>query len=140
MPFFPNKLYFSVPDEFLWSEWGVPDVKCGLGKQKRTTMCGSLRRRLPNPGRDPDAPPVYWPSCLKDKVNEATELNQFTDKSLEQCMLDCKVAAEAECQFWTFNKTAQTCGFYGILKVEKDISGPEILTGARMCSGKRKFV
>ena len=37
--------FVLVPSEFLWSEWGVPDVPCGLGQQKRTTMCGALRRR-----------------------------------------------------------------------------------------------
>ena len=47
----------SVPSEFLWSEWSVPDILCDVGTQKRTTMCGSLRRRLPNiPGRDSDDP------------------------------------------------------------------------------------
>ena len=46
-----------VPSEFLWSEWGVPDKLCDVGTQQRTTMCGSLRRRLPNlPGRDSDEP------------------------------------------------------------------------------------
>ena len=46
-----------VPSEFLWSEWSVPDILCDVGTQKRTTMCGSLRRRLPNiPGRDSDDP------------------------------------------------------------------------------------
>ena len=47
----------EVPNEFLWSEWGIPDKLCDVGTQKRTTMCGSLRRRLPNkPGRDSDEP------------------------------------------------------------------------------------
>ena len=47
----------TVPEEFLWSEWGVPDKLCSVGTQKRTTMCGSLRRRLPNlEGRDSEEP------------------------------------------------------------------------------------
>ena len=47
----------AVPDEFLWSEWGLPDKLCDVGTQRRTTMCGSLRRRLPNKSdRDDDDP------------------------------------------------------------------------------------
>ena len=47
----------TVPDEFLWSEWGLPDKLCDVGTQRRTTMCGSLRRRLPNKSdRDDDDP------------------------------------------------------------------------------------
>ena len=53
---FFNFLY-KVPEEFLWSEWGIPDKLCDVGIQQRTTMCGSLRRRLPNKvGRDSDDP------------------------------------------------------------------------------------
>ena len=49
--------FITVPAEFLWSEWGLPDKLCDVGTQKRTTMCGSLRRRLPNKvGRDSDDP------------------------------------------------------------------------------------
>jgi hypothetical protein len=103
-------------------------------------MCGALRRRLPNPGRDPDAPPVYWPSCIKDDVNEASEISSVTDKTLEVCMEDCKVAPEQDCQFWTFNKTAGSCKYYGILKVEKGVFAPEIVTGAKLCSGKCKLI
>ena len=61
----------SVPTEFLWSEWGATDNPCGHGVQQRTTMCGALRRRLPNLGNDDGAPPVYWPKCLTNKLNEA---------------------------------------------------------------------
>ena len=64
-------LVFSVPTEFLWSEWGATDNPCGHGVQQRTTMCGALRRRLPNLGNDDGAPPVYWPKCLTNKLNEA---------------------------------------------------------------------
>ena len=53
----PLYCFISVPAEFLWSEWGLPDKLCDVGTQKRTTMCGSLRRRLPNKvGRDSDDP------------------------------------------------------------------------------------
>ena len=60
-----------MPTEFLWAEWGAPDKVCQNGVQQRTTMCGALRRRLPNLGKDDGAPPVYWPKCLTNKLNEA---------------------------------------------------------------------
>ena len=79
----------SVPQEFLWSEWGAPDIPCGLGKQKRTTMCGALRRRLPLI-EDSGEPPVYWPSCLTDKFNEVEERLSESSGTLEDCMFNCK--------------------------------------------------
>ncbi len=50
-------LYLTVPEDFLWSEWGPPP-NCTKGDQIRTSMCGGLRRRLPNlPNRNEDDPP-----------------------------------------------------------------------------------
>ena len=79
----------SVPQEFLWSEWGTPSEPCGLGEQKRTTMCGALRRRLPLI-EDSGEPPVYWPSCLTDKFNEVEERLSESTGTLEDCMFNCK--------------------------------------------------
>ncbi len=45
--------------EFYWSEWSAPDVLCAEGIQKRTTLCGAFRRRLPpTAGRNEDDPAV----------------------------------------------------------------------------------
>lgn len=53
-----NKMMLHiVPDDFLWSAWGAPDILCSNGTQKRTTLCGDIRRRLPMiPGRNQDEP------------------------------------------------------------------------------------
>ena len=98
-------------------------------------MCGALRRRLPNPGRDDD-PPVYWPSCLNNKFNEAAD-RQELDKPLEDCMNDC--IGTTDCQFWTYNKTADKCYYSKIFKVSEDISGPEYVGGSKDCKGKCKY-
>ena len=124
-----------MPDEFLWSEWGQPDKLCDVGIQKKNTMCGALRRRLPNPGRDDD-PPVYWPSCLNNKFNEAAD-RQELDKPLEDCMNDC--VTTPDCQFWTFNKTEEKCYYSKIFKVSEDISGPDYVGGSKDCKGKLYF-
>ena len=129
-----NQSYFSVPEEFLWSEWGQPDKLCDIGTQKKNTMCGALRRRLPNPGRD-DLPPVYWPSCLLNKFNEASDTQEFS-KTLEDCMNDC--ITTTDCQFWTFNKTVEKCYYSKIFKVSNDIAGPEYVSGSKDCKGRCK--
>ena len=132
-------MVFSVPTEFLWSEWGATDNPCGHGVQQRTTMCGALRRRLPNLGNDDGAPPVYWPKCLTNKLNEAEVKQQQDGITLELCMGNCKMQPEDVCYFWTYNKTEETCKYSSILKAENGITGDDILTGSRFCSGKCKY-
>ena len=55
-------------------------------------------------------------------------------------MEGCKIQPEDICYFWTYNKTEQSCKYSSILKVENSISGQEILTGSRICSGKCKSI
>ena len=91
----------KLPKEFLWSEWGVPDKLCSVGTQKRTTMCGSLRRRLPNlEGRDSDDPAIYYPQCLGTKPNLAPE--EVTDGAAT--LTDCFNNCVGEAQVWSLTE------------------------------------
>lgn len=118
-----------LPSEFLWSEWGPPDVICGNGTQKKTTMCGDLRRRLPLI-EETDELPVYWPSCLSDKFNEATS-NDIEGQTMDSCMTEC--STDPNCRFWTFNKTSDTCHLSKLMKIVHDISGPQYVSGNKEC-------
>ena len=115
----------------MWSEWGSPDAKCGVGEQKRTTMCGALRRRLPLI-EDNGEPPVYWPSCLMDKFNEA-EATETTCTNQDKCLEDCMFNCLDDCRYWTYNKTSQICYYSKLIKSTHDIRGPEIVTGSKQC-------
>ena len=46
---------------------------------------------------------------------------------------------EDVCYFWTYNKTEEICKYSSILKAENGITGDDILTGSRFCSGKCKY-
>ncbi len=124
-----------MPSEFLWSEWGAPDKICDIGTQKKTTMCGALRRRLPLI-EETDEPPVYWPSCLTDKFNLATSVN-IVDQTLQECMVAC--SQDEDCGFWTFNKTSSICHKSKILKIEEAFSGPQYVSGKKQCKGSGIF-
>ena len=90
-------------------------------------MCGALRRRLPLI-EDNGEPPVYWPSCLMDKFNEA-EATENPGQTLDDCMMNCA----DDCRFWTYNKTSNICYYSKIFKVEKDLSGVDVVSGNKQC-------
>ena len=58
--------------------------------------------------------------------------------TLTECMETCKMQPEDVCYFWTYNKTEEICKYSSILKAENGITGDDILTGSRFCSGKCK--
>ena len=126
-----------MPKEFLWSEWGVPDVLCGIGTQKRTTMCGSLRRILPNiPGRDSDQPAIYWPDCLVNKRNVAPEGKEDAGAStLEDCFTNCR--GNADCDHWTFDVKDKKCQHFAVYKFEDKVD-LSVVSGSKYCTGKCK--
>ena len=47
---------------------------------------------------------------------------------------------EDVCYFWTYNKTEETCKYSSILKAENGITGDDVLTGSRFCSGKCNYL
>ena len=54
-------------------------------------------------------------------------------------METCKMQPEDVCYFWTYNKTEEICKYSSILKAENGITGDDILTGSRFCSGKCNY-
>ncbi len=60
----------------------------------------------------------------------------LSGKTLGECIDACK--AETLCEFWTHNRTEQSCLLAKIWKVENEIEGPDVLSGGRLCSGKSK--
>ncbi|XP_059096721.1 uncharacterized protein LOC131891214 [Tigriopus californicus] len=136
---FPCNLHnCALPDDFLWSAWGAPDILCSNGTQKRTTLCGDVRRRLPMvPGRNEDEPPVNWPSCVVPFENKAPVLSSTNGGTLEQCFNGCK--GDATCNHWTFNVETKKCSFHDLLQIESYVEQPTFATGEKFCFGTKVY-
>jgi len=129
---------FPVPEKFLWSEWHAPDLICTLGTQKRTTLCGAIRKRLPpKAGRNPEEPSVYWPTCIVPFKNEAPTVTtpDPAGKTLDECYNDCKT--EDSCKHWTFDLDTGACSWHELLNFDTSyIEMPNFLTGEKYCAAE----
>jgi len=126
-----------VPPAFYWSEWSAPDVLCARGTQKRTSLCGAIRKRLPpKKGRSAEEPSVYWPTCIVPLKNAAPKVTtpDPAGKTLEQCWNDCK--GEVKCNHWTFDLDTDACSWHEILNFDSYVKQPNFLTGEKYCSAE----
>lgn len=114
-----------------WSEWSDPSVKCGLGVQTRSTLCGASRKRLP--GKPDSTAAIYWPTCVSNLENSGAAQETHPGLTLRQCYDNCETSIL--CNFWMYNFDDEICTFHAIEKFDSYVEKPHVASGPKFCSG-----